>query len=60
MGTERTLVRTPVKFRVAGLPEYRKGPRIGEHTEEVLEELGYSREEIDSMESKNECKTAFK
>lgn len=60
MGTERTLVRTPVKFREAGLPEYRKGPRIGEHTEAVLKELGFSREEIDSMESKNECKTAFK
>lgn len=52
MGTERTLVRTPVKFRESGLPDYRKGPKIGEHTREVLEELGYSGEEIEKMQEK--------
>ena len=56
MGTDRILVRTPVKFREAGLCEYRKGPKIGEHTEEVLKELGYSRNEIDCMEAEQAVK----
>lgn len=50
MGSERTLVRTPVKFRESGLPEYKKGPRIGEHTAEVLKELGYTEAEIIAMQ----------
>lgn len=49
LGTERTLVRTPVKFREAGLPEYKKGPKIGEHTEEILKGIGYTEEEIKTL-----------
>ncbi|MEG1741283.1 MAG: CoA transferase, partial [Acetivibrio sp.] len=49
MGTTRTLVRTPVKFKESGVPEYKKGPKIGEHTEEVLEKLGYTNKEIKKM-----------
>lgn len=57
MGTERILVRTPVKFSESGLPEYKKGPKIGEHTREVLKKLGYMEEEIFSMEAKGEVKS---
>ncbi|MEG0291996.1 MAG: CaiB/BaiF CoA-transferase family protein [Anaerovoracaceae bacterium] len=38
---ERTLVKLPVKFKEMGPAEYNKGPLIGEHSEEVLAELGY-------------------
>lgn len=45
-GTERVLVRLPVRFREMGAPEYNKGPLIGEHSVEVLKEIGYSDEKI--------------
>ena len=45
-GAERTLVRLPVKFQEMGVPEYNKGPMIGEHSEDVLREIGYSEEDI--------------
>ena len=48
-GNTRRLVRLPVKFKEMGVPDYKKGPKIGEHGREVLEELGYSKEEIDNM-----------
>lgn len=48
-GAKRTLVRTPVIFTDTAPPEYRRGPYQGEQTEEILSELGYSREEIDGM-----------
>ena len=56
IGTDRILVRTPVKFRRQAFARYRKGPKIGEHTEEVLKELGYSRNEIDCMEAEQAVK----
>ena len=43
---ERTLVRLPVKFQEMGTPEYKRGPLIGEQSEEVMKELGYSDEQI--------------
>lgn len=48
-GNRRTLVRPPIAFRQTPLPEYRRGPYLGEQTEELLEELGYTPEEIQRM-----------
>ena len=32
-----------------GVPEYRLAPLMGEHSEEIIASLGYSKEEIDRM-----------
>lgn len=46
---EKVLVRTPVDLKDTPLPPYRKGPLMGEHTEEVLADLGFSPEEIKAL-----------
>lgn len=48
-GNTRRLCRLPVKFENMGVPDYKRGPFIGEHGEEVLKELGYTDEEIKKM-----------
>jgi len=48
-GNKRTLVRPPVMFEEQGLPPYERGPYLGEHTEKILADLGYTDEEIASM-----------
>ncbi len=48
-GNTRTLVRTPVMFTESGLPPYVRGPYLGEHTREILTDLGYTAEQVDSM-----------
>jgi cinnamoyl-CoA:phenyllactate CoA-transferase len=48
-GNKRTLVRPPVMFKEMGLPEYNRGPYLGEQTESILKEYGYSDEEVDRM-----------
>ena len=48
-GADRTLVRPPVMFRDTPLPDYRRGPYLGEQTEAILAELGYSDEQIQAM-----------
>jgi cinnamoyl-CoA:phenyllactate CoA-transferase len=48
-GNERVLVRMPVKFENMGVPEYNKGPLIGENGVEIAKSLGYSDEEISKM-----------
>ena len=48
-GNTRRLVRLPVKFTEMGVPEYKRGPLIGEQGREILSELGYKAEEIDEM-----------
>lgn len=48
-GNERTLVCLPVKFQNMGKPEYNKGPMIGEHGVEIVESLGYNKEEVQTM-----------
>ena len=45
-GNKRTLVRPPVMFKEMGLPEYNRGPYLGEQTESILKEYGYSDEEV--------------
>jgi cinnamoyl-CoA:phenyllactate CoA-transferase len=48
-GQERTMVRTPVMFAETELPSYERGAFLGENTEEVLADLGYSKEQIEAM-----------
>ena len=48
-GSERALVRPPVLFQDTPLPEYRRGPYLGEQTETILAELGYTPEQITAM-----------
>ena len=40
------MVRNPVHFQDAGLPGYVRAPHLGQHTAEVLKELGYDDEFI--------------
>lgn len=46
---KRILVRNPVHFEEAGLPELKKAPYLGENTDDVLLELGYTRSEVDEL-----------
>lgn len=48
-GQERAMVRTPVLFADTGLPPYERGGFLGEDTESVLAQLGYSPEQIKAM-----------
>lgn len=51
-GNTRTLLRQPVQFEEMGLPEYKRGPYVGENSLEILNELGYSQEEIGTLKEK--------
>jgi len=46
---ERTFVKQPVRFSTYADIAERPPPRLGEHTETVLAECGYSPEEIAAM-----------
>jgi cinnamoyl-CoA:phenyllactate CoA-transferase len=48
-GADRTLIRPPVMFTDTPLPEYRRGPYLGEQTEMILAQLGYSDAQIKAM-----------
>ena len=48
-GARRTLVRPPVTFVDTPLPEYKRGPYCGEHTEEILASLAYTGGQINAM-----------
>ncbi|SFT03327.1 CaiB/BaiF CoA transferase family protein [Halostagnicola kamekurae] len=44
----------PIKFSNSESPDVQPAPKLGEHTDEVLKEIGgYSREEIDSLHADN-------
>ena len=48
-GNKRTIVRSPNTFSKTTLAPAKRAPFLGEHTLEVMAELGYSPEEIDTM-----------
>ena len=47
-GATRSLVRQPV-FVGTELPDYRRAPLLGEQSEQVLRELGYSDDELAAL-----------
>jgi len=56
-GEKAILPSTPIRFHEGGPPLRQRGPLLGEHTREVLKELGYSSEQIEEMNSNNIIKT---
>ena len=50
-GTKDITVSTPIKFGRNDPIEHRNAPLLGEHTEEILRQFGYSDEQIASLEA---------
>ncbi len=51
-GTDVRLVRSPVQFRLAGAPDTEPARNVGEDTLAVLQEYGYTPEEIQALRDK--------
>lgn len=49
---KRTMVRPPVKVESAGVMPYQRGPLLGEHSKEILKELGYTDEQLEDLHAK--------
>lgn len=49
---DRTLVRPPVVLQNVPLAPYDKAPLLGEHSEEILRDYGYTEEQIKTMHDK--------
>jgi len=47
---KRTLVRPPVQFKETGPAPYNKAPRLGQHTAQIMKELGYTEADIKAMQ----------
>lgn len=45
-GNKAVLAMTPLKSRNIGQMPYKRGPLMGEHTDEIMRSIGYSEEEI--------------
>jgi crotonobetainyl-CoA:carnitine CoA-transferase CaiB-like acyl-CoA transferase len=52
-GTKLTLVNTPAKFKQTPASIKGPAPQLGQHTEEVLLELGYSWDDITELKNQN-------
>jgi len=50
-GNTRTLIRQPI-FVGDDLPDYKMGPLLGEHSEEIIAELGYTADELAALHEK--------
>ena len=50
-GHKTTLIRPAMTSAKMGVPEFKPGPMTGEHTEQILSELGYSAEQIAALEA---------
>jgi len=53
-------VRTPIQFKEMGIPEQNRAGVIGENTEEILMELGYSSDQIADMHYKKQIRMVSK
>lgn len=53
-GNDRVMVRIPLNLEEMGLPEYKRGPLLGEDSPAILKELGYSDADINEMVEKKE------
>ena len=51
-GKKSILVRPAMRSAKMGIPQWKRGPMLGEHTEEILKEYGYTEEQIKNMEEK--------
>ena len=50
-GNERTMFTNPVQFPTRERDDYHLAPLLGEHTQEVLKEAGYSKEQIEALQA---------
>lgn len=48
-GEEKIVTDTPIRFESMGLPPLKKSKPIGYHTEEVLGQYGYTKEQLEEM-----------
>ncbi|WP_028829739.1 CaiB/BaiF CoA transferase family protein [Proteocatella sphenisci] len=50
-GNEGILVDTPVRFETMGIKEYMPAPKLGEHSAQILENIGYTADQISELQN---------